>query len=343
MSRVEKRKKKKKKITIVFIIILIIIILAGIFVGKIISSKLGNINFEDIDKTQLSMNDDLYNQISDYVTVDEYKKIKNFVLFGTDTQSTGDGQDREDFAGRTDTIIIVSINPKYKSIKLISIPRDTYAEIEGYGKNKINHAYTWGGVQLAVKTINENFELNLSEYVTVDFSGLVHIINDIGGIKMNISAAEEDFINKNSKLAYKVSGNKQKFLNSYGNVLLDGEQAVTHARNRTVGDGDFTRAERQRLVIEAMFSKISSMEAGDIYNLIDVLLKEVTTNINVMDYMGLLGEIVVNRSSYLNNIISTQVPKEEYAESQTIKGIYYFVPTDVDKMKEEMIEYMYKK
>ncbi len=142
---------------------------------------------------------------------------------------------------------------------------------------------------------------------------------------------------------YNVSGNKQKKLTSYGNVTLDGEQAVTHARNRTVGDGDFTRAERQRDVLAAMFSKVSSLGSNEIYDLIDVLLKEVTTNINVMDYMGLLGEIVLNKSTYLSNVISTQIPKEEYATSQIIKGIYYFVPTDTDRMIEDMREYVYKK
>ncbi|MBR6033915.1 MAG: LCP family protein [Clostridia bacterium] len=334
--------KNKIFIRTIIIILAIIIIIAGIL-GGIIFSKLSNLKIEEVDKNNLGMAEDIYSTVSEEMTEEDFKNIKSFVLFGIDTQSSGDGQDEEGFKGRTDTIMIISINPKYKSIKLISIPRDTYVEIEGYGKTKINYAHAYGGAQLALKTINTNFNLNISEYVTVDFSGLVNIINDIGGIDVKITNEEKEYINRYSYLVYNVSGNKRKWLTSYGTVLLDGEQAVIHSQNRTIGDGDFTRAERQRTIIQAISNKISKMNAGEIYNLIDVFLKEVTTNINIMDYMGLLGELVANKNAYLNNVVSTQIPKEDYATSQTIKGIYYFVPTDTQKMLEEMREYIYKK
>lgn len=335
-----KRKRKNKKW--LFIPLVIFIIIAGIIVG-ILYGKLSNLNIVELDKSDLGINDDLYSKVSADISENDFKNVKNFVLFGIDTQSSGDGQDDPEFIGRTDTIMIVSINQKYKSIKLISIPRDTYAEIEGYSKTKINHAFAFGGAQLAIKTINQNFDLNITEYATVDFARLVHIINYMGGIDVYITSAERDYINKRSSEIYDITGNDYKYLSSYGNVHLDGEQAVMHSRNRSVGDGDFERARRQRMVIEAMFSKISSMDAGEIYNFIDVLFKEITTNINILDYMGLLGDIVLNKSSYLKDMISTQIPKEDYATSQIIDGIYYFVPTDTDVMKEDMREYIYKK
>ena len=339
MAKREKKKRLKKFLLILFLIVLIIL---GVVFG-ILYSKFSKLNIKEIDRNNLGINDDLYSQISDHISESDFKNVKNFVLFGIDTQSIGDGQEEDGFIGRTDTIMIVSINPKFKSIKLISIPRDTYVEVEGYGKTKINHAYAYGGVELAIKTINANFDLNISEYCTVDFSGLVHVINDIGGIELYITEAEMNYINKYSYTIYDMSDKKTKYLNKYGNITLDGEQAVMHARNREVGDGDFERARRQREVIEAMFEKMSKMDAGEIYNLIDVIFKEITTNINIANNMGLLGEIVLNKNSYLSSITSTQVPKQSYSEHKTIDGIYYFVPTDTDKMKEDMWEYLYKR
>ena len=340
MARRGKKKKIWKKILLGFLLILIVA--AGVVVGMLYG-KFSNVKIKHVDKNNLGINDDLYAQISGELTENEFKNIRNFVLFGVDTQSTGDGQDDDGFVGRTDTIIIVSVNPKYKSIKLISIPRDTYVEIEGHGKTKINHAYAYGEAQLALKTINETFKLNISEYATIDFSGLVNVINDLGGIEVYITDEERNYINRYSPSVYMVSGNDYNYLSSYGNVTLDGEQAVMHARNRDIGDGDFTRAQRQRTVMEAIFAKISKMDATEIYNWMDVFLKEITTNIDVPSYMGLLGEIVINKNSYLSNIVSTQIPKEDYAISDTIDGLYYFVPTDIDAMRKDMWDYMYKR
>lgn len=337
-----KHKKRSKIWILILVAILLLIVLLGIIAGSYVSDKLSNLNIKHVDKDDLAINSEIYENISDTLTKSEFNNIKSIVLFGIDTQSTGDGQDDPDFLGRTDTIMIVSINPKYKSLKMISIPRDTYAEIEGHGKMKINHAYALGEEQLAIKTINQNFGLDLIEYATVDFEGLVHVINDIGGIKLKITQAERDFINASSKLAYEVSGNPQKKVASYGTVTLDGEQALTHSRNRKVGD-DFTRAERQREVLEAILTKMSTMSIGEISDMLDVFLKEVTTNINVSDYIGTITEVLMNKDTYLNNIISAQVPSKDYATGQYIKGIYYFVPSDTERMKQDMIDYLYKK
>lgn len=335
-------KKKSKVWILVCIVFFLMLIFLGILFGSYVSNKLSYLNIRNLDDDDLAVNSNLYEKVSGTLTKSEFNNIKNIVLFGIDTQSEGDGQDDPDFLGRTDTIMIVSINPKYKSLKMISIPRDTYAEIEGNGKMKINHAYALGEEQLAIKTINQNFGLDITEYVTIDFEGLVHVINDIGGISLKITQAERDFINDSSKLAYEVSGNPRKKVAGYGTVTLDGEQALTHSRNRSVGD-DFTRAGRQREVLEAILTKMSTMSMGEISDMLDVFLKEVTTNINVSDYIGTITEVIMNKDTYLNNIISAQVPSKDYATGQYIKGIYYFVPSDTERMKQDMIDYLYRK
>ena len=169
----KERKPKNKRIGIViFTIILLIVIIAGAIVGSFVSSKLGNLQIEEIDITDLAINEGLYGELEGHLTKKEFKDIVTVALFGVDSRDS-------DYGGRSDTIIVAAINPKFKSIKLISIPRDTYVNIPGHGKDKINHAYAYGTEQLSIKTINENFGLSITEYVTIDFSGLIHVINKL--------------------------------------------------------------------------------------------------------------------------------------------------------------------
>ena len=331
-----KDKRSGKIGKIILVIILGIIIAAGIFVGSFISSKLSKLNIQEIDTSDLGVNNELYQEVSDTLSKSEFESVITVALFGTDSRDTDDMS-----AGRADTIIIASINTKFKSIKLISIPRDTYVEVPGYGKTKINHAYAYGGEALAIKTINQNFGLNITEYATIDFSGLIHIINDIGGVQLKITKEEMAYINERSSASYEITGNKYKKVTSYGNVTLSGEQALTHSRNRTVGN-DFERAGRQREVLEAIMNKLSAMGVSKILDMSDSFLEEVKTNINVMDYVGQLTNILMSSREYFNNITSSQIPSTEYGSGKYIDGIYYFV-ADEEKMKEDMIDTIYRK
>ena len=337
-----KHKKKNNFKFLIMIDILLLLIFLGTIVGVSIANKIAMLNFRTINEENLAVNSELYGKVSDVLTENEFNSIKNIVFFGIDTQSEGDGQDDPNFMGRTDSIIIVSINPKYKTLKMISIPRDTYAEIEGYGKTKINHAYEYGQEQLALKTINQNFGLNLTEFVTIDFAGLINVINDIGGVQLSITQAEKNFINENSKLAYELTKSSVKKLSSAGLVTLDGEQALTHSRNRTIGD-DFTRAGRQRQVLEAIMNKISKMSMGEINKHIDVFLQQVTTNVNVMDYISIITDVLFNKDTYLDGIISAQCPSKDIATGKYIGPTYYFIPSSIEKMQEEMLDYLYRK
>lgn len=330
-------KKRKWKIgRIVLVLIFVLLIGLGIAIGSFISGKLANLNMQEIDTSDLAVNGDLYNAVSDTLTQSEFNDVICIALFGTDSRDTDNMS-----AGRSDTIIIASINTKFKTVKLISIPRDTYVEVPGHGKTKINHAYAYGQEQLAIKTINQNFGLSITEYATIDFSGLIHIINQIGGIQMNITKTEMEYINSHSYDAYKVTGNTKKNVSSYGNVTLSGEQALTHSRNRTVGN-DFTRAGRQREVLEAMMNKMIGLGTSKLLELSDSFLKEVKTNINVTSYIGQLTNIMMNSSEYMSHITSLQIPSTDYGKGQMISGVYYFV-ADAEQMKQDMIDNIYKK
>ena len=328
--------KKKKTGLIIFLVFLTLIIGIGIYAGVFIGSKLGALNIEEIDTSDLDANEDLYDEVADAMSKSEFENILTFALFGTDSRDSNNMS-----AGRSDSIIIASINTNTHTLKLISIPRDTYVSVDGYGKTKINHAYAYGGEKLAIKTINQNFGLDITEYATIDFSGLIHVINKIGGIELNISKSEMEYINTYVNESYKITGNATKTLSTYGNVTLTGEQALTHSRNRTVGN-DFYRAERQRAVLEAMMNKLAKMGASRLLDMSETLLREVRTNINVMSYAGKLTDVVLNASEYFSNLTSIQIPSTDYGKGQMIIGVYYFV-ADEETMRQDMIDNIYRK
>lgn len=331
--RLGNKNKSKKKIIIGIIIFFVIVISIPVY---IVWSKLSKINYEKLDVDSLDVNKEVYNEVSDSVSKDEFNDIVNVALFGSDSRDMSN-----DEAGRSDSIMIASINPTKKNIKLISIPRDTYVNVPGYGKAKINHAYAYGSEQLSIKTINSNFGLNIDKYITVNFEGLINIINEVGGIELTITKDEMNVLNDYLKESYKISGKTYTPMNKYGKVTLNGEQALAHSRNRYVGN-DFTRANRQRDVLMALFTKISTMDKTKILSLMDSFLEEVKTNMNITSYMGLITSVISNIGEYKNNIISTQIPSLDYSSGQTISGVYYFV-TDMDKAKQDFITYLYKK
>ncbi|HEY5588967.1 MAG TPA: LCP family protein, partial [Candidatus Paceibacterota bacterium] len=121
---------------------------------------------------------------------EEVTEIINIALFGVDRRDV-------DEASRSDAIMVLSIDLVHKKIKMSSVMRDTYVEIKNHGDTKINHAYAYGGPQLAIRTLNENFDLNIRDYVTVDFFKLEKIIDTIGGVTIDVENNEISLINSN--------------------------------------------------------------------------------------------------------------------------------------------------
>lgn len=346
-KRVGRRYKEKKKMNIylkvVLILVAVIIVFAIILAGKFIKDRLAKINFQQLDEANLGINEELFSEVAG-LTQKEYDQVVNILLLGSDSKNMSD-----QYAGNSDAIMIISINPKYKSIKLISIPRDTAANIEGFKKRyKINAAFATGKEQLAVKTINQNFGLNLKEYVTINISSMYDIINELGGVEVEITKEEMNYINKYVDMFYEFSGKPTKKVTSYGKVTLTGEQAAAHVKERMAGfkdeeqeHGDYGRTRRQREVFISMLNKVLSQEIGEVSRLIDLILSQVTTNINVTKYMGMLPEFIVNKDAYLNNITSVMLPGLDYSKEIMENGAYIYV-TDVEKAKKDFIKYMYE-
>lgn len=312
---------RNKKLSVGLLIVLVIIFLiVGVFVGSILylKSKLDKITYKPVDVTDLGIVEEELPKVSEDCT--------RFVIFGSDSRD-----DSNQYAGRSDTIIIVVVNNVDKAINLISIPRDTYVDVPGYGYTKINHAYAYGQEQLSLKTINANFGLNLTQYVTIDFSGLVDSIDMVGGVEVQLTQEEVDFINNRVNAQNKIAGP--------GLVNLNGTQALIHSRNRYVGS-DFTRAYRQRTILASLLNKIMQKDVDEILALSDSLLVNLTTNMDVNKYKSLFKEVAVDRQIYVKNIKSLQIPAEEYGYPYWLDGIYYY-NFDMSRAKADFIKYYY--
>ena len=337
------KKKMNKYLKVILILFLIIIFLAVVLSGIFIGAKLAKIKFQNLDEANLEINENLYDEITG-LSQKEYNQVINVVLLGSDSK---DMQDQ--YNGNSDAIMIISINPKYKSIKLISIPRDTAAYIDGVkNRYKINYAFYLGKEQLALKTINKTFDLNLKEYITINISAMYDIINELGGVDLTITKEEMNWINQYIDMFYDFSGQKVQKVTSYGKVTLTGEQAAAHVKERKAGfndkmneHGDYGRTRRQRDVFISMLNKIASKDAGEISRIIDMVLSEVTTNINIAKYTTMLPEFLANKDAYLNNITSVMVPAVDYSKEILENGAYIYV-TDNEKAKKDFIKYMYE-
>lgn len=251
--------------------------------------------------------------------------IVNIALFGVD-------QREGETAFRSDAIIILSVDKADGQLKMSTVMRDTLVSVEGYGDQKITKAYFYGGPELAVKTLNQNFGLDIREYATVNFQQMATIIDAVGGVEIELSSAEVESANHNIWEQSEVAGLEPDYIAGPGLQTLNGTQAVGYARIRYVGNADFERTSRQREVLRAVFDKAltmnplqypefarkmlplieTSLNLTDILSLADIMLKSPTledvrfpTNADLIGN----GSITVNGESCLNVNLETMSEK----------------------------------
>lgn len=245
------------------IFLLIILILLGLALGvgyAILTDKLSNMDYVEIDESSIHVNSGVDEKLKDY---------RNIVLLGVDSQ---DGS----FSNtRSDCIIIVSINKKTNDVNLTSVYRDTYVQIDGHGLDKITHAYAYGGPELAMSTLNKNLDLNITEFVTVNFETVKTVVDSIGGVTIKVTDAE----------ATQISG-----LSSGGTYTLNGEHALAYSRIRKI-DSDYQRTERMRTVIEAVFDKVKTLGVSELSNFVDTILPLISTNLSSNEIISMIPSV----------------------------------------------------
>lgn len=276
-----KEKKKNRGLKVFGIIVLVlIIILVGIigFTYFFVTSKLNKIQKVDIDVSQLDISEEVEQNLSGY---------RNIALFAIDSRSNEDYGE----GNRSDGIIIASINNDTKEVKLASVYRDTYVQIEGHGLDKITHAYSYGEAPLAISTLNTNLDLNIKEFVTVNFDAVAEAINELGGVTITVDSQEVNYINQYIKETSKVTGISTNQLSAPGTLTLDGVQAVAYARIRYTEGGDYKRAERMRTVVEATFNKLKTKSLTEINSFVDNILPKIYTNISTNDMIAMIPDL----------------------------------------------------
>ena len=208
--------------------------------------------------------------------------ITNIALFGVDRRD-------ETEAARSDVIMIATVDKRHNKIKLASVMRDSYVPVEGCGKTKINAAYFYGGPTLAIKTLNQVFGLNITDYVTVNFREMAAIVDAVGGVEIDISEAERKDANQNMIEQAAMDGSKVDTIQQAGLQTLSGMQAVGYARIRYVGNADFERTQRQRNVMQAIFKKGKSMSPLQYPEMIQKMLPVVETSLELSEIMDMAG------------------------------------------------------
>jgi len=270
----------KKVLKIIGIILLIFIVIIGIALAigaNYVKSKISKINVEEIDESAIGITEEVEKELKGY---------RNIALFGIDSRKDDYG-----LGNRSDCIIIASLNQDTNEIKLVSVYRDTYMQVETNGKqilDKVTHAYSYGGAENALKALNTNLDLNITEYVTVNFDAVIEAINTIGGVTINIDSSELKYINDYIKSTSATTGVKSKLITTAGEQVLDGVQAVAYSRIRYTEGGDYKRAERMRTVINAMLAEVKKLNPNDLNKLIDTLLPRISTNITSSDVTELI-------------------------------------------------------
>lgn len=250
--------------------------------------------------------------------------VTNILLIGQDRR---EGETR----ARSDSMIIVSIDKQSKAISLISLMRDTYVQIPGYSDNRINAAYAFGGMELLDKTIELNFGVKVDANVEVDFEGFMAVIDVVGGIDVNLSKAEANYINS-------IMGKRGTSELDEGIVHMDGETALTYARIRSLAGSDFARTERQRKVISAVINKARTSNLSTIMEFIDKLLPLVTTDLTNAEILSYAAEYFPLLADSSINMF--RIPADGDYYDASIRGMSVLVP-DITACREMLSDIIY--
>ena len=282
-NNMRKKKKMNKglKIFLIILLVLVIFILGlGVAGYTFVNGKIGKMQKENIDTTAVGISEE---------TKQELKGYRNIALLGIDSRADDYG-----LGNRSDCMIIASINQETNAVKLISVYRDTYVYVTENGTkrlDKITHAYSYGGAQNTLKSLNEAMDLNITEFVTVNFDAVIAAVDSLGGVYIDIDESEIKYVNDYIDATSESSRVKSSHITHSGRQKLDGVQAVSYTRVRYTTGGDYKRTERMRTVVEAMLSKAKTLNVGQLNSFADTILPKIRTNISTSEIWGLIPKL----------------------------------------------------
>lgn len=299
-----------KAVLIIFVSLTIVAVTSFITALIYLNSKLKKIEYDNLTKSDIYIDNSVDESLSNY---------RNIAIFGIDARS-----DTFSRGNRSDCIMILSLNKTTNEVKIASVYRDTYLDIDNHGLDKVTHAYSFGEAKLALNTINKNLDLNISEYVAINFDTVRTAVDSVDGIDMNLDAQEVKYIN-----GY-INGLNSQFKTSSANITkpgnyhLDGVQALAYGRIRYTDGGDYKRTERMRDVLLAVFDKAQHMDVVKLNNLLDILLPHVRTNISKKEILSMIPSI----KSYS---VTENFGWPYEVDGRLINKVWYGVPIDLEK------------
>lgn len=322
--------------------------LAGTDFGKQIIRWIGSASYEDsvldtnFDSTKVKTNDLTYNYSEEYT---------NFVLFGVDSRNG------EVDASNSDSILIVSIHNTTGEVKMVSVYRDTFLGI--YDANasitnyfKVNSAYAGGGPEAAINTLNMNLDLDISDYVTVNFGGVADIIDTLGGIKVNLTDDEVAQLNHHLKSTLSSTGRKTDPVSHSGkNIKLNGLQATTYCRIRkatfidpTTGEevrDDFGRAARQRLVMNKLIDRAKSASVSELTDMVSAVMGDNTKKSRIISTSFTFDEIVNLLPVIFDFELKGSQGFPAALTTGTISGASYVIPSGLAANVKELHKFLF--
>lgn len=241
--------------------------------------------------------------------------ITNILLVGVDGNNIEKGN-------RSDSMIILTIDEKNQDIRLTSLARDTYVDIEGYGSEKLTHAYAYEGASLLIQTIKNNFGIDVDKYVAVSFDSFEKIIDILDGIEINVSKKEVSQI---------------KGIKKSGTQTLNGSQALEYSRIRYI-DSAYERDNRQRKVIEALYNKLVNDSNGNLMSVLNEVLRYTKTNMLPLEIVS-----IANKAIKINDTEFDQVefPFKEARKDNNIKEKGWIIEWDKDYNKNKLDKFIY--
>ena len=321
---------KKKKVLFVLEIIVLLLFIGGLYVYGQISSRLDKIEQPELKKEKIVVNQE----------APKMTGYKTYVLFGIDTR----GEGSQYSAQNSDTMIIVSVNNDTKEVRMVSVYRDTLLNVGDDTYTKANAAYALGGPEQAITMLNTNLDLDISDYATADFSALVEVVDDLGGLDIPLSYAEIEHMNNYCVETSKLTGKDYTPIEKpepkpedqeaiVGTYHLNGVQATSYCRIRYTASLDMGRTERQRRVIQMIVDKAKKAGLSTIFDIMDQVFPMVKTSVSKTEILKMIPAMI----GY--SIDETTGFPNDYKFAQ-VKGSV-IVPTTLESNVLKMHQFLY--
>lgn len=297
-KRKNDKRKRKSRFRRFLIAVVLIVALLGVGLYSLVGVVYNKLNYEEVASVSaLPMQED---------------GVVNVLLIGNDSRENGED-------GRSDAMILLSLSSKTKTIYMTSLLRDMYVEIPGHDNNRLNAAYSFGGAELLMQTVEKNFDIPVNRYVQVNFEAFANLVDAVGGVELDLSSEEVEYVNgylvEYNMLLDRPQGTDNLDPSVSGLIHLNGPQALAYCRNRYLGT-DFGRTERQRKVLEAVIKKLPSALITNGSELFNSLMPNLTTNLTKNECFR-LSLMASKLLTY--DIIPTSIPQPGTYQNATIR------------------------